>query len=113
NGLKTLTWIMMILILISAASCKGKGKGGVQQFQTSVESSWNGAMIKGKVKNLNDAHISYVEVQYDLLDDKHFAVGSVSAKNDNGIEPNGEWEFEIPAAAVRARSTLLRQTIVR
>jgi len=69
--------------------------------------------ITGNVKNLNSAKISFVSVEFDLVDDRGRVLGSVSAKNDRGIEPNGDWSFEIPASAAGARSTRLKNTIVR
>ncbi len=113
--LKAMQEIAIIFLLsLLIIGCKGnKAKNEVKQFQTTTESQWNGQTITGTVKNLNDTHISFVSVEFDLVDDKYHVLQTVSASNDKGIEPKGEWGFEIPASAAGARSTRLKNTIVR
>lgn len=106
--------ILVFIFLLLMVACNGNNSiKPPQQFSTSTESQWNGGIIGGTVKNLNDATISFVSVEFDLVDEKHRTITTVSASNDKGIEPNGKWDFEIQAVAVGARSTVLKQTITR
>lgn len=89
------------------------GPVGAKAFQTRVENQWNGSRITGTVKNLGDEKISFVSVEFDLLDDSRRTLRTVSASNDQGIEPHGDWNFEIEASAVGAVITRLRNTTTR
>ena len=113
--------LAVLYTTVSSCGSGGGGGGGSDgatgpsgaAIQTSTSSQWNGSRITGTVKNLNSAKISFVSVEFDLVDDKNRTLLTVSAKNDSGIEPNGEWSFDIPASVVRARSSRLKQTVAR
>ena len=109
-------WVLVAVAALTLTNCKGKNGNtapGVTNFATKTESQWNGAVIKGTVTNMSDAKISYVEVQYQLTDKKMFPIQTVSVSSDQGIAPNGTWDFEIPASNVQAKGTRLVQTIVK
>ena len=112
-------FVLMIMLTLSVTNCRPKdrngssGSVGTQSFQTHTESTWNGSRITGTVKNMGDAKISFVAVEFDLLDDSRRTIRTVSAQNDRGIEPHGEWSFSIEASAAGARMTRLRNTVTR
>ena len=112
-------FVLMIMLTLSVTNCRPKdrngssGSVGPQSFQTHTESTWNGSRITGTVKNMGDAKISFVAVEFDLLDDSRRTIRTVSAQNDRGIEPHGEWNFSIEASAVGARMIRLRNTVTR
>jgi len=121
DRLNALTIILILTLSLFVTTCGPKpgpgGDGSVstgpQTFQTRVDSQWNGSRITGIVRNLGDAKISYVSVEFDLLDNSHRPLRTVSATNEHGIEPHGDWNFEIQASAVGAVSTRLRNTTTR
>jgi hypothetical protein len=118
NGF-TVILILTLAVLVTTCSPKpgpgggGPGPVGAKAFQTQVESHWNGSRITGTVKNLGDEKISFVSVEFDLLDDSRRTLRTVSASNGQGIEPHGDWNFEIEASAVGAVITRLRNTTTR
>jgi hypothetical protein len=108
--------ILILTLSLFVTNCGPKhdsGSTGAQSFQTHTESQWNGSRITGTVKNMTGAKISYVAVEFDLVDDSRRTLRTVSATNDHGIEPHGDWNFEIEASAVGARMTRLRNTVAR
>jgi hypothetical protein len=118
NGF-TVILILTLALFVTACGPKpgpgGNGSGPVaaKAFQTRVESQWNGSRITGTVKNLGDEKISFVSVEFDLLDDSRRTLRTVSASSGQGIEPHGDWNFEIEASAVGAVITRLRNTTTR
>jgi hypothetical protein len=95
----------------STGSGGGGGAIGVNSVRT--DWTWDRAKIKGTVKSLINSKISFVSLEFELVNDRQMPLYKVDARNDKGIEPNGEWEFEILASHVRARSARLSNTVVR
>ena len=109
---------LFFLLAILMSGCKSKSSGSIEtpsvkNFQTSTQSQWNGQTITGTVTNLNSERISFVAVEYDLVNDKHMVIRTVTASSDAGIEPNGSWDFQMEAGAIGARSTRLKNTFTR
>jgi hypothetical protein len=114
----TIILILTLSLIVTTCGPKPGPNGGgsgitARTFQTHTESQWNGSRITGTVKNLGDDKISFVSVEFDLLDDSRRSLRTVSATSDRGIEPHGEWNFKIEASAVGAVITRLRNTTTR
>jgi len=77
------------------------------------QSYWNGSRISGVVSNLTGSKISYVSIQFELLDARFFPVRVVSIEDKEGIKPHDKWEFDTEAGAIGARSTRVRNLVVR
>jgi len=107
--MKKTIYRVLVILIFAANSCENAPK----QFHTETRSNWNGRTINGKVKNMTNDRISFVQVDFDILNDNNHVIKTVSASSDNGIEANGEWEFKIEAVAAGTRITRLTRTVTR
>jgi hypothetical protein len=111
NAVKQSAFLFIAVCFFTLNSCKNKN--GVKTFQTTTESQWNGQTITGTVKNLSNNRISFISVEFELINDRYMVLQTVSATGNEGIEPNGKWDFEIQASAIGARSMRLKNTIAK
>lgn len=115
KDLSSLALLLLLVTPMSFSACKKKGGTGVgaSSYAVQTQSQWDGRRITGTVKNVGGSRIGFVSVEFELIDDRGRPIRTVSASHEGGIEPNGEWNFEIEASAVGATRTRLRNTTAR
>jgi hypothetical protein len=114
----------LLALVFLVAGCKlgggsrgeggGPGSPGLTASAIETTTQWDGGTLSGKVKNLTDLKISSVTLHFDLVDERQMPVLSdITIKNEDGIEPRGDWDFQVAASAIGARSVRLMRTEIR
>jgi hypothetical protein len=110
SGYSTFRSFAIILLII----CLAPGIfAQTSHFKTHTEWEWNGEFITGTMYNVIETKISFVTIEFQLLDKHFMPVQTVSITNNTGISPNGQWKFKIQAVNVMANSVRLSNKIIR
>ena len=80
--------LLVCTLLLSAAACSPSPP-------TQTNCTGGGGQHSCVSKNLTDDKLGPFDLEIDFLDERGISIGKTTMKNDQGIEPKGEWSFDV------------------
>lgn len=106
--------LLVCTLLLIAATCSPSppSQPKVQQYNLQTSCSGGGGRHTCVSKNLTDDRLGPFDLEIEFLDDQRISIGKTLRGNDQGIEPKGEWSFDVTGPA-RTRSLRFGRVIPR
>jgi hypothetical protein len=97
--------LLVCTLLLIAAACSPSPPfpPKVIQYNLQTNCSGGGGRHTCVSKNLTDNKLGPFDLEIEFLDDRGISIGKTLMGNDQGIEPKGEWSFDVTGPA-RTRS---------
>jgi hypothetical protein len=101
------------LLLISAAcSPSPPSEPKLIQYNLQTSCSGGGGLHSCVSQNLTDDKLGPFDLEVEFMDDRRISIGKTLVGNDQGLEPKGEWRFDLTGPA-RTRSIVFGRVIPR
>jgi hypothetical protein len=104
--------LLVCTLLLIAAACSPTSQPKVSQYNLQTTCSGGGGLHTCVSKNLTDDKLRPFDLEIEFLDDRGISIGKTLMGNDQGIEPKGEWSFDVTGPA-RTRSLRFGRVIPR
>ena len=95
--------VCTLLLIAAACSPSQPSQPKVVQYNLQTTCSGGGGRHTCVSKNLTDDKLGPFDLEIEFLDDRGVSIGKTLMGNDQGIEPKGEWSFDVTGPA-RTRS---------
>jgi hypothetical protein len=100
------------LLLIGVAACSKPPSVKSLDYNLQTSCSGGGGLHACVTKNLTDDKLGPFDLEVEFLDDRGVSMGKSVVANDQGLEPRGEWNFNLTGPA-RTRSIRFGRVIPR
>ena len=89
--------LLVCTLLLSAAACSPSPPTQPKIIQYNLQTTCQGGGGRHSCvsKNLTDDKLGPFDLEIDFLDERGISIGKTTMKNDQGIEPKGEWSFDV------------------
>ena len=88
-----------LLLIAAACSPSPPSQPKVVQYNLQTNCSGGGGRHTCVSKNLTEDKLGPFDLEIEFLDDRGISIGKTLIRNDNGIEPKGEWNFDVTGPA--------------
>ena len=95
--------VCTLLLIAPACSPSPPSQPKIIQYNLQTTCSGGGGLHTCVSKNPTDNKLGPFDLEIEFLDDRGNSIGKTLMGNDQGIEPKGEWSFDLTGPA-RTRS---------
>src|SRR5215831_11478512 len=97
------TRLIIYILFLIASGCSKPPSVKRTDYRLQTTCSGGGALHTCVAKNTGDDKLEPFDLEVEFLDDRGFPIGRTSVRNDQGLEPKGEWRFDL-TGPTRTRS---------
>lgn len=89
--------LLVCTLLLLAAACSPSPPSPPKLIQYNLQTSCSGGGGQHSCvsKNLTDDKLGPFDLEVEFLDERQISIGKTVIGNDQGIEPKGEWRFDV------------------
>ncbi|SRR5260370_41757031 len=104
--------LMVCALLLIAAACSKAPSLRRTEYHLQTNCSGGGGLHTCVARNVSDDKLEPFDLEVEFVDDRGFAIGRSLVGNDQGLEPKGEWRFNL-TGPTRTRSIRFGRVIPR
>jgi hypothetical protein len=102
--------VAVTLLLITTACSNANVRSTEYKIETTCEGG--GGIHKCVARNVGTNKIGPFDIEMEAIDDRGSSLGRSTVRNDQGLEPRGEWQFDF-VSSPRTRSVRFVRVIPR
>ena len=95
--------LLVCALLLIVAGCSKAPPLKHTEYHLQTTCSGGGGLHTCVARNEGDDRLEPFNLEVEFLDDRGFSIGRSLAQNDQGLDPKGEWRFNLTGPA-RTRS---------